>query len=204
MNIFIDEKSKLCMENWGGDNYKRTWMGIMARKNPADAWIYQEIIYKCKPDTIIECGAYRGGGALFLASMLDLIGKGKVITIDDHSVGQINPIIKDHPRIKYIDGKSINVFEEVKSLCVGSVMVILDSDHSTENVAKELELYSTIVTPNQYLIVEDTNYLPEGGGPLPAVLKFLHGNEYFEMDRTCEEFGLTNNPQGYIKRNGRL
>ena len=35
-------------------------------------------------------------------------------------------------------------------------MVILDSAHSHDHVLSELEVYSQLVTKNQYLVVEDT------------------------------------------------
>ena len=47
-----------------------------------DIWIFQEIIHKLKPDKIIECGTYKGGSALYLASLCDLVNNGKIITID--------------------------------------------------------------------------------------------------------------------------
>ena len=59
-----------------------TWMGVPAMKYPADAWSYQEIMFETKPDLIIETGTNRGGSALFLAHMFDLIGKGRVVTVD--------------------------------------------------------------------------------------------------------------------------
>lgn len=87
-------------------------------------------------------------------------------------------------------------------------MVILDSDHRQDHVAKELELYASLVTPDQYLIVEDTNinghpvFARHGPGPMEAIQAFMaspHGQE-FQVDRTREKFLLTANPSGYLRR----
>lgn len=59
-----------------------SWMQVPCFKCPLDLWIYQEIIAEIQPDLIIETGTLFGGSALFMAHMLDIIGKGEVITID--------------------------------------------------------------------------------------------------------------------------
>ncbi len=85
-------------------------------------------------------------------------------------------------------------------------MVVLDSDHSKENVLNELRMYDALVTENSYLIVEDTNInghpaLPEfGSGPMEAVEEFLKENKTFDVDKNKEKFFLTFNPRGYLKR----
>ena len=58
------------------------WHGHQILKCPMDMWIYQELIWKIKPDFIIETGTYRGGSALYYAHLFDLQGHGEVITID--------------------------------------------------------------------------------------------------------------------------
>ena len=86
------------------------------------------------------------------------------------------------------------------------VMVILDSDHSEKHVARELEIYSQLVSPGCYLIVEDTNvnghpvFPNHGPGPMEAVEKFLQARQDFTVDRDMEKFYLTFNPKGYLKK----
>lgn len=97
------------------------------------------------------------GSALYLASICDLIGQGKVITIDiEEREGKPN-----HKRITYIIGSSISeeTVEKVKKLIKEGekVLVILDSDHRKEHVLKELRIYSEFVTKDSYIIVKDTN-----------------------------------------------
>lgn len=60
----------------------KDYMGVPIHKNPCDMFNYRQIVIVQKPDFIIECGAYQGGSTLFFAHTLDLIGKGKVISVD--------------------------------------------------------------------------------------------------------------------------
>src|SRR5689334_5207843 len=59
-----------------------TWLGVPIEKNPLDLQIFQEIIYEVQPDVIVEAGTADGGSALFMATILEMLQKGKVITID--------------------------------------------------------------------------------------------------------------------------
>src|SRR5205814_5088191 len=58
------------------------WMGIPTYKCPLDLWVYQEIIFELRPHVIVECGTFKGGSALFMASILDQIDRGHVLTVD--------------------------------------------------------------------------------------------------------------------------
>ena len=50
------------------------WHGHPILKCPLDMWIYQEMIWKIKPDYIIETGTFHGGSALYYAHLFDLQG----------------------------------------------------------------------------------------------------------------------------------
>jgi cephalosporin hydroxylase len=85
---------------------------------------------------------------------------------------------------------------------VGPVMVILDSDHSAEHVAKEMEIYSRLVTPRSFLLVQD-GIMDESGqtGPLRAINDFLQGHPEFEVDyERCNRFLVTHHPKGWLRR----
>ena len=182
------------------------WLGIPTMKCPLDFWIYQEIIFKVKPDVIIECGTDRGGSALFLASMCDLADKGRIITMDIENKKE-KP---KHKRIKYLLGSSTSkeIVEKIKSLVKkgDKVMVILDSDHHKRHVLNELKIYNKFVTKGSYLIVEDTNInghpvIPDfGPGPMEATEEFLRENKNFIVDKSKEKFYMTFNPKGYLQK----
>jgi cephalosporin hydroxylase len=158
-----------------------TWLGVPLWKNPLDLWVYQEIIFEVKPALIIETGTWRGGSAFYFASLLDLIGSGKIVTID-HSAGKGRP---EHPRIEYVTGSSVSpeAVDLVRARVAdagGPILIILDSDHRREHVAEELRLLSEFVTPGSYLIVEDTNINGHpvnpffGPGPMEAVTEVAY------------------------------
>tara|TARA_B110000014_G_C19947449_1_gene490270 strand:- start:125 stop:661 length:537 start_codon:yes stop_codon:yes gene_type:complete len=175
-------------------------------KCPLDLWIYQEILHDLKPDVVIETGVNEGGGAAFLVSIMDSIGKGKLITVDIELL-EGRPI---HERITYIKGSSTEekIVEQIFQMIRDSkvVLVILDSDHNKPHVLKEMEIYSKFVTPNSYMIVEDSNVnghpiMPNWGeGPFEAVEEFLKNNDSFEIDKKCEKYYMTFNPNGYLRK----
>lgn len=189
-------------QTWRNTRYR----GIPTLKCPLDLWVYQELITTVRPALIIETGTNLGGSAFFLADQCELQDRGHVVTIDivDH---HDRPV---HDRITYLTGRSTDdhILSTVRSLLPedGPVMVILDSDHSHENVAAELAAYSPLVTVDSYLIVEDTcmggnPILPNAeSGPMTAVQDFLRSTTTFRRDESCEKFLLTFNPSGYLRR----
>lgn len=180
------------------------WMGTKIWKCPLDLWLYQEILYKLKPDLIIETGTAYGGSASYLASICDLLDNGRIITIDVEP----NPDRPQHKRITYVTGSSVDkdIYASVKEAVssVKTVLVILDSDHHKNHVLEEMALYGPLVTKGSYLIVEDTNmnghpvYHDFGPGPKEAVEDFLKTDNQFSVDVKQEKFLLTFNPGGYL------
>lgn len=182
------------------------FLGIQTLKYPTDLWIYQEIVADTLPDLIVETGTWHGGSALFLATVCDAIGHGRVISIDTEP----QQPLPEHPRVTFLTGSSTDraVLERigVDAAAVERVMVILDADHSREHVAAELAAYSDLVTPGCYLIAEDTNVnghpvLPDHGpGPGEAVAEFLAGDRRYAADGSSERLLLTANPGGFLRR----
>ncbi len=188
--------------------YFVTWLGYGMLKWPTDLWIYQEIVHDTRPDVIIETGTHRGGSALFLATICDLLGHGRIVTIDiDETFRSAFP---RHERITYLSGSSTDpaIIKAVTGSIgnYNNVLVILDSDHHCAHVLEELRLYSKFVPRGGHLIVEDTNinghpaYPDFGPGPAEAVSIFLAENLEFYIDRDQERFFLTQNPRGFLRR----
>lgn len=190
------------------DTWRNTyWMGRRILKCPLDLWQYQDIIYRQRPDLVIETGTADGGSALFLAHLLDLVDHGKLITVD---INHVHEQLPRHDRITYLTGSSVSpeVLDTLKRE-VGdaeTVLVILDSDHSASHVRAELDAYQHFVSPGSYLIVEDGNVNGHpvgprfGPGPMEAIKPFLNTNPPFTVDTSCERYLMTQNPSGYLLR----
>lgn len=203
----IDAFHRLFYDSWAFDQTwaAAEWLGTRIFKCPLDLFVYQEMIHEIRPDVIVETGTACGGSALFLASMFDLVGNGRVITID--TLSRERP---KHDRVTYLLGSSTSaeIQAEVERRIgpTDQVMVILDSDHSAQHVLAELRAYSKHVSVGSYLVVEDTNVNghpvePDfGPGPAEAIGAFLKESNVFVVDRAREKFLLSFNPGGYLRR----
>lgn len=203
-------------------SYHFSWLGRPIIQYPQDIIAVQEIIWKVKPDLIIETGIAHGGSLIFSASILELIGHGEVIGIDI-DIREHNRIeIEKHPmhkRIVMIQGSSISeeVIQKVYELAKGKkkILVFLDSNHTHNHVLDEMKLYSPLVHKDSYMVVFDTviedisestptrtNKKPWGKGnnPKTAVKEFLKTNNRFEIDKEIEnKLLVTVAPSGYLK-----
>ncbi|MEN6348200.1 MAG: cephalosporin hydroxylase family protein [Syntrophomonas sp.] len=220
-----DDKLKNLSIDWMASSakYKYTyhfaWMGRPVIQYPQDLLALQEIIWKIRPDIIIETGIAHGGSLVFYASMLELINKGQVIGIDLEIRKHNRLEIEMHSmfkRITMLEGSSTDseIVQEIKRLCTDKkcVMVVLDSNHTHSHVLKELELYSPLVTPGSYLIVMDTGIddMPDqlypnrpwgkNNNPKTAIKEFLKTTDRFMIDEVIHsKLLITVAPDGYLK-----
>jgi cephalosporin hydroxylase len=160
-------------------SYNYEWQGRPIIQYPQDIVAMQEVIWRIKPDLIIETGIAHGGSLIFSASMLALLDMSEAIengTTLDPSQSQrkvlgididIRPhnreAIEAHPmasRIEMIQGSSIvpDIIQQVHKIAENykNVMVILDSNHTHEHVLAELIAYAPLTSTNSYCVVFDT------------------------------------------------
>jgi cephalosporin hydroxylase len=196
-----------------------TWLGRPILQFPQDVIAMQEIIWKVKPEVIIETGVARGGSLIFYASMLKLLGNhGEVVGIEIALRKHNRDALKKHPfskKIKIVDGSSVDpkVAMRVHDYVGGrKAMVVLDSNHLGSHVLQEMNLYSDLVTKGSYLIVSDTflesfppGFFPnrpwdKGDNPATAVYEFMKTNKRFKNDEELvNKLGITSCPVGYLK-----
>jgi len=201
-------------------SYNFTWLGRPIIQYPQDIIAMQEIIWRVKPDLIIETGIAHGGSLIFYASMLELLGsKGHVVGIDIDIRKHNRVEIEKHPmfkRITMIESSSTNekIAEEVQQMARGKkVLVCLDSNHTHEHVLRELELYAPLVSVGSYCVVFDTiiENMPKGtysdrpwdvgNNPKTAVQAYLKEHSEFIADEEIEnKLLITVAPGGYLRR----
>ncbi len=202
-------------------SYNFSWMGRPVIQYPQDMIAMQELIWRIRPDLVIETGIAHGGSIIYYASILELIGKGEVLGIDIDIRSHNRREIEKHAmfkRIKMIEGSSVDplVVEQVSAIAKEKekVLVCLDSNHTHAHVLMELKLYAPIVSTGSYLVVFDTivEDLPEKyfyaerpwgvfNNPKTAVHEFLKTNDQFEIDHSIDHKILISvAPEGYLKR----
>ena len=200
--------------------HQTKFFGETSLNLPEDLFLIQEIIYDIKPDFVIEIGFAWGGTSLFIASILNNIGRGKLIGLDIFVPKDLRKRIlnkgKLSKRIKIIEGSSLSndIYKKIiKIVSEKKVIIILDSDHTENHVLRELNMYSKLVSKNSYIICCDTilNFIKPNqirkrdwnrdNNPMGAVKKFLKSSKNFVVDRKINNKVLLScNPQGFLKR----
>ena len=200
-------------------SYTFTWLGRPVIQLPEDLFRAQEAIWQIRPDVIIETGVAHGGSLVFFASLCRLLGSGRVIGVDIEIRPHNRQALIEHslaPLITLIEGNSIEpvLVERIRSSMRSQdrVMVFLDSCHTKEHVAAELDLYADLVSPGSYIVVADgvmeaVAGSPRAGrdwswnNPRAAVVEFLERRRDFMLDPPPwlfnESAGLTRSPATY-------
>lgn len=201
--------------------FKQEWMGERFFHLPGDMLALQQLFWQVQPRVAILTGIAAGGGPIFAASMLELLGGDRaVIAIDPVFHDRVRARFAEHPmgkRIHAIEGRTIDdaTVQRVRELAGdrAPVLVVLDHDHTHAHVRRELELYGELVTPGSYVVVLDTimEDLPadyfagkpygKGNNPGTAARAFLADDDRFEVDHEIEDRVLmTLAPGGFLRR----
>ena len=173
--------------------YTFSWFGRPIIQLPEDLVRIQEVIYSIKPDVIVETGVAHGGSLIFYSSLCQAMGKGRVIGIDIEIRPHNRKAIEAHElahRITLVEGSSTDpaIVAKVKSQIKGneSVLVLLDSNHTKEHVAAELEAYHGLVSRGSYIVATD--------GIMNDLYDVPRGNSDWRWDNpsaAAEEFAST-------------
>lgn len=160
-------------------SYNFSWLGRPIIQYPQDILAIQELVWRVKPDLIIETGIAHGGSLVLNASLLALIdyseainegkqldpavGKRRVLGLDVDIRSHNRAAIESHPmanKIEMIEGNSIapEIIERVLDYAreYKKVFICLDSNHTHEHVLAELEAYAPLTSPGSYCVVFDT------------------------------------------------
>lgn len=160
-------------------SYHFDWLGRPIIQYPQDVVAMQELIWRVRPDLIIETGIAHGGSLIFSASMqalldlCDAVGEGRsfdprksnrlVVGVDIDIRSHNRTAIESHPlagRIHMIQGSSVDeqVVTRVRALAQSyqRILVCLDSNHTHDHVLAELVAYAPLTSVDSYCVVFDT------------------------------------------------
>jgi len=205
--------------------YSFSWMGRPVIQIPEDMIRAQEVVYRLRPDVIIETGVAHGGSLIFYASLCKTMGNGRVIGIDVEIRPHNRRALERHelyPYITLVEGSSTasEVIRKVRSLVAPgqAVLVILDSNHTRQHVSEELEAYHDLVTPGSYIVatdgsMRDLHDVPRGkpewawDNPAAAAVEFAERHKEFTLEQPpwpFNESDLTENithwPSAWLRR----
>lgn len=205
--------------------YTYSWMGRPVIQLPDDMVRTQEVIYRLRPDLVIETGIAHGGSLIFYAGLMQAMDHGRVLGIDIEIRPHNRAAIEAHEmvhRIGMIEGSSVDpdVVAQAAKAAEGAetVLVILDSNHSYDHVTAELEAYAPLVTPGSYIVstdgvMRDVVGVPRSGAgwatdnPANAAEDFAAAHPEFAIEQPewpFNESTLTKNvthyPSAWLKR----
>jgi cephalosporin hydroxylase len=182
-------------------SYGFTWLGRPIVQLPEDIIRVQELIYRVKPDAVVETGVAHGGSLMLYASILRCMGRGRVIGIDIDIRPENRAAIQAHElasMITLVEGSSTDpaVVENVHALLdpAETTLVVLDSSHSKTHVLAELEAYGPLVKSGSYIvatdgIMEQLHDVPSGrpewkdDNPKSAAIAFAAAHPEFALEQ---------------------
>lgn len=173
------------------------YRGVYCQQLEDDLDRYAELIVELAPAFIVEVGRADGGTTMFLADKLGKVRPdGLLVSIDILPPARIPPTLA---KVFYVTADSVSpeAISRVRHPASGARgMVLLDGDHSSAQVAKELDLYAPFA---DYLIVEDTimRHLGNQDGPHIALDAWLPDHPEFAPD---PDPNITQHPGGWLRR----
>lgn len=205
--------------------YTFSWMGRPIIQLPEDILRVQEVIYRIKPDVILETGVAHGGSLILYAGLCKAMEKGRVIGVDIEIRPHNRSAIEAHELSGYItliEGSSVDprTVGKVKSMIRPgeTVLVILDSNHTKQHVLDELNAYHGLVTRGSYIVatdgsMKDLHDVPRGkpdwawDNPTAAAEEFARSHPEFAIEQPAWPFNesrLTDNithwPRAWLRR----
>lgn len=197
------------------EGHTQSYNGVSIWKSKEDLQRYERIFSdpNTRPDTLIETGTRWGGFALWAADRWGI----EVLTID---IQRTRGDATRHPAVMMVVANSadpVTILSASDRVRGRRTMVVLDSDHHAAHVEAEIKGYAPLVSPGQFLVVEDTiadladvahakqigDRIPQEGGPMRALdaQRGLLVELGFQPAAGIEDlYPITHSPGGWWRR----
>lgn len=143
--------------------YLWDWLGVPIIKMPEEIMLIQRAVFEFRPTAIIEVGVARGGGLVLYHSLQKLVGiEPNVLGIDvrffQHTFESMEPYINSGVQLLESKSTSEQSKKKIQDFVQNhvSTLVVLDGDHSHDNVLAELVMLDEIMPLNTVILVADT------------------------------------------------
>lgn len=199
--------------------YQWDWLGVPIIKMPEEVMLIQMAIFSFKPTAIIEVGVARGGGLALYHSVQSLCGiDPNILGIDikyfNHTKQSLSPILGKGVALLEQESTSALAKASIREFVQGhkSVFVVLDGDHSHENVLSELRMLNEILPKDSIVLVADTllrdveqtgkmRNWNKRSNPYSALMEFMNDNSDWRfIEEFCMRVVLSESPQGWIRK----
>tara|TARA_B110000285_G_C15001093_1_gene551475 strand:+ start:222 stop:725 length:504 start_codon:yes stop_codon:yes gene_type:complete len=147
-----DKAVEVFVKSTDEGHHNVTYGGVKALRCLFDYLIYQMIISEVKPNLVIEIGTRIGGGAYYIADLLESLKNGVVHTLDIHDA--VDPQVKKHNRIKFFTDGCNNCYIELAKR-LKKILVIEDESHMYKGTIGVLNKFYELVSKDSYFIIED-------------------------------------------------
>ncbi len=167
--------------------HHQTYAGVQIVKSPFDLMVYQQLVFRVRPGTIVEIGSKSGGSGLFFGDLL------RNFDIDGHVLSyDLLPAGVRHPLVTFAYGNGRRMEdvlgpEEIERL-PRPLLVIEDADHTCETTLAVLRFFHPHLQVGDWIVIEDGNLssiVPEvypdySSGPHLALREFfrMHARAY--------------------------
>lgn len=205
------KQAGLTLKRWNVKPWKQSdYRGRRILQTPVDLWLLSEWIDRAAPSLIVELGVNDGGFTLWLHDQANTIRQlGTTIVGIDRKLPEASPGL-DSVMIELVEADTLSakafdaVAREIQHIDDDSELVsdtprlfILDDDHSPKHVVGELEKWSQLCRPGDWLLVCDTIRVV---GLEMAVRAWTDGSDFERAG--ADRFGLSNNRSGWLRRKG--
>jgi cephalosporin hydroxylase len=192
--------------------HHQRYRGRQLVKNPFDIAMYQQLLERLRPATIVEIGSKAGGSALWLAGLA--AGLGFDTHVHSYDIEPVTDL--EHPGVSFHRGDGRRLGDVIEPASVNQwprpLLVIEDADHSETTTSAVLEFFHPHLRPGDYVVIEDGNlsdlypdlYPEHSSGPHLALRSFVgqHRSEYDLDSELCDLFGYnsTTASNGILRR----
>jgi len=199
--------------------YQWDWLGIPIIKMPEEILLIQEAIHTFRPTAIVEVGVARGGGIALYHSIQTLCGiDPNILGIDikffDHTKKALSPFLNQGVKLLEEPSTSDNAKSVIRTFVEKheSVLVVLDGDHTHENVLNELNMLDELLPQGSIVLVADTllQEINQTGktrdwdkrrNPATALTEFMGKKpNWRKIQELCARVIISESPQGWIQK----